>query len=40
MLAEDAAILEGTERSQIVESKCKKIPLEDTGQDCLVHNSR
>ncbi len=29
MLVEDATLLEGTERSQIIESKHKEVPLED-----------
>jgi len=33
VLSEDATLLEGTERSQIVGSKCKKVSLKD-NRDC------
>ena len=33
ILVEDAVLLEGTERSQIIKSKCKEVSLED-NKDC------
>jgi len=33
ILVEDAVLLEGTVRSQIIESKCKEVSLED-NRDC------